>query len=361
MPECVACFLPSGYLSDHSPCVVSFLDYSINNWHPFKFFNMWNDHESFLDVIREAWDVDIYGTDQFIFCRKLKLLKQPLKLLNSKHYSHISTRATKAKKDLDDALVSLHDDPTNPMLQDYVKALRNSCWKLCVAKRNFYVQKAKCKHLVDGDRVTKFFHDLVKRNCKRNYIATIVKDDGSRSSSLSKVGDAIVHYYRALLSVEVSCEPISHGVLDKEPKVPIEAVEDLCKSVTHGEVHELMFKMGNDKAASPDGYSALFFKKVWCIVGDDVSKTALKFFNNGSMLKQFNHASIALIPKGSHASSVSDHKPISYCNVVYKAISKILTNWLTSVLPLLADKALAAFVKGRCMTSNIHFAQELVL
>jgi hypothetical protein len=199
MQECMADFLPSGCLSDHSPCIVSFLDYSINKRYPFKFFNMWADHDSFLEVVREAWDMDIYGSDQFAVCRKLKLLKGPLQRLNAKHFSHLSTRATKAKEELDVALMSLHDDPTNLVLQDQVRALRASCWKLGSAERNFYVQKAKCKYLVDGDRRTKFFHDLVKRNRKRNYIAAIVKEDGSRSSSPMEVGEAFVHYYRVLL------------------------------------------------------------------------------------------------------------------------------------------------------------------
>jgi hypothetical protein len=124
----------------------------------------------------------------------------------------------KAKEELNDALVSLHDDPTNLVLQDHAKALRASCWKLGDAERNFYVQKVKCKYLVDGDRDTNFFHDLVQCNRKRNCIATIVKEDGSRSSSLMEVGAAFVHYYRVLLGVEMPCEPISPSVLDMGPK-----------------------------------------------------------------------------------------------------------------------------------------------
>jgi hypothetical protein len=65
----------------------------------------------------------------------------------------------------------------------------------------------------------------------------------------------------------------------------------------------------------------------------------MEFFSNGSLLKQFNHALIALIPKGSHVSSVLDYRPISCCNIVYKVTSKILANWLTIVLLMLVDKA----------------------
>jgi hypothetical protein len=124
-----------------------------------------------------------------------------------------------------------------------------------------------------------------------------------------EVGEPFVHYYRGLLGEDVSCEPISINVLNMGPKVPLKAMSDLCKPVTQEEVHEVIFNMGNNKAHGPDSYSALFFKKAWSIVGEDISKAIMEFFKNGSLLKQLNHALIALIPKGSHASSVSDYRP----------------------------------------------------
>jgi hypothetical protein len=138
--------------------------------------------------------------------------------------------------------------------------------------------------------------------------------------------------------MEMPCEPISQDVLDSGPIVPIEAMDDLCARVTYEEIRGVILKMGNDKALGPDGYSTIFFKKAWSIVGDAISKSVLEFFNNGLLLKQLNHALIALIPKGSHASFVSDYRPISCCNVVYKVISKILANRLSTVLPILVDK-----------------------
>jgi hypothetical protein len=75
------------------------------------------------------------------------------------------------------------------------------------------------------------------------------------------IGATFVHYYRARLDKEMPCEPISHSVLDMGLKVSIEAMEDLCKQVTREKIRRVIFKMGNDKAPRPDGYSALFFKK----------------------------------------------------------------------------------------------------
>jgi hypothetical protein len=109
----------------------------------------------------------------------------------------------------------------------------------------------------------------------------------------------------------------------------MEAMDDLCTRVTHEEVCGAFFNMGNNKAPGPYSYSTLFFKKAWSIVGDAVSKAVMEFFNNGSFLKQLNHALIALIPKGSHASSMADYRPISFIMLCTKSSPRFwLVGWL---------------------------------
>ena len=44
------------------------------------------------------------------------------------------------------------------------------------------------------------------------------------------------------------------------------------------------------------------------------------FFDSGTMPRGLNNTFIALIPKGEGSSRLSQFRPISLCNVVYKAI-----------------------------------------
>lgn len=71
-----------------------------------------------------------------------------------------------------------------------------------------------------------------------------------------------------------------------------------------------------------------------------------KFFANSALLEQLNNAMVALIPKGKHAPTVGDFRPISCCNVVYKVITKVLAKRLSPILNCLLDKAQGAFEKG---------------
>ncbi|KAK6119511.1 hypothetical protein DH2020_046746 [Rehmannia glutinosa] len=210
----MANFLPSGCLSDHSSYIVSLLDVIANTNRPFRFFNMWASHADFNDLVATNWNLYVRGTKQFMLCKKLKHLKRPLKELNNKHFSHISSRAAKAKEDLERAQLQLHDDPTNVDLQNFVATMRKQSMSLSEAERCFYYQKAKCKHLNQSDRGTKFFHDLVKRNKKRNQIVSVCKEDGHPTTSMDEVAKEFTKFYECLLGTADSCEPIDPDIIN---------------------------------------------------------------------------------------------------------------------------------------------------
>ncbi|KAL2250161.1 UNVERIFIED_CONTAM: Retrovirus-related Pol polyprotein from type-2 retrotransposable element R2DM [Sesamum indicum] len=104
----------------------------------------------------------------------------------------------------------------------------------------------------------------------------------------------------------------------------------------------------------------MLFNKAWNVVGDQGCKAVLDFFRSGQMLRQLNHAIIALVPKSEHSTSVADYRPISCCNVIYKAITKIISDRLAPALEHLIDRCQATFVGGCNITDNIFLAQEMV-
>ena len=74
-------------------------------------------------------------------------------------------------------------------------------------------------------------------------------------------------------------------------------------------------------------------------MGNQFCQAVKEFFSSGSLLKQINHTTVVLIPKNAHASVVTDYRPISCCNVLYKVISKILATRMVPVLGSIIDQA----------------------
>jgi hypothetical protein len=108
----------------------------------------------------------------------------------------------------------------------------------------------------------------------------------------------------------------------------------LLKPFSPKEVGHALAYMNPLKAPNPDGFRVCFFQRHWPTVGDSFRKAALDFLNLGIFDHSVNSTFIVLIQKISPPSSVSDFKPISLCNVVYKIVAKVLANSLKQVLPL---------------------------
>lgn len=94
-------YLAPGCISYHSCYIVAFdvVDKRHNN--SFKFFNMWTLHENFDRIVRNNWNTNKEGALQYMLKQKLGNIKKPLKTLNNKHFSHISSRAKVAREELE--------------------------------------------------------------------------------------------------------------------------------------------------------------------------------------------------------------------------------------------------------------------
>ncbi|GKF71287.1 hypothetical protein Tco_0207401, partial [Tanacetum coccineum] len=118
-------------------------------------------------------------------------------------------------------------------------------------------------------------------------------------------------------------------------KLDPETAEELVIPVSDDEIKKALFDIEDNKASGPDGYTSKFFKSAWSVVGKDTCSAVKEFFSSGKLLGEFNASIISLIPKVVVPKKVIDYRPISCCNVVYKTISKVITNRLKRVLGLL--------------------------
>ena len=93
-------------------------------------------------------------------------------------------------------------------------------------------------------------------------------------------------------------------------------------------------------------------------MGDEVCAVVLNILNSDQMPAELNMTHLALIPKVKTPKSVTEFRPISFCNVLYKLVPKVLANRLKKILPFIIDSTQSAFIPGRLISDNVLAAYE---
>lgn len=126
------------------------------------------------------------------------------------------------------------------------------------------------------------------------------------------------------------------------------------------EIQSLFFKLNPNKAPGPDGLTSAFFKSAWDVLGEEVTRSIQHFFNSSFLPATANATILTLVPKFPGASKISDFRPISCLNTIYKVISRLLVTRLKPILPQLILPCQTAFVKDRLLLENTILASELI-
>jgi hypothetical protein len=95
-------------------------------------------------------------------------------------------------------------------------------------------------------------------------------------------------------------------------------------------------------------------------VGHDVTHAIKDFFTSGKLLQEINHTRIPLVPKVSTPTYITDYRPIACCNVLYKCITKIISDRVKGGLAHIVSINQSAFIPGRRISDNIMLTQELM-
>ncbi|OMO59710.1 reverse transcriptase [Corchorus capsularis] len=237
--------------------------------------------------------------------------------------------------------------------------LREEINRLLEEEESFWLQWSRVNWLSEGDRNTSFFHAQASKRRKKNSIEQLEGENGRLSDDPVEIQDIASAYFKKLFisSGSKHYDEILEAV---NPSITTEMNEHLLADFTAEEIFTALKQIHPTKAPGPDGMPVFFFKKFWHIVGSDVTSFCLDFFHGNLDLSIANKTHIVLIPKVDKPKNITQFRPISLCNVLYKIISKVLVNRLKSILPVCISESQSAFVPGRLITDNILVAFELL-
>ena len=149
----------------------------------------------------------------------------------------------------------------------------------------------------------------------------MIAPDGSLLANEEKLREEAPKFYENLFNNTSYCSSLSKLVIEKV--LTQEAVDWLIRPISDTEVKKAIFQFNPDKAPGSDGYNTHSFQRHWSIVGKYVTSAIKSSFQNGRLLKEINHTLLILVPKSHNATFLTEYRPISCCQLLYKCISKV--------------------------------------
>ena len=165
-------------------------------------------------------------------------------------------------------------------------------------------------------------------------------------------------YFGTLFSTEGPTD-FEQALDGLRPLVTEEMNSRLLIEPTEEEIKTALFQMHPNKAPGPDGMHALFFQKFWHVVGNDIITFVKRWWKGEVGLEDINKTCVVLIPKCANPKRMTEFRPISCCNVLYKIISKTMANKLKPLLCDIISENQSAFVPKRLITDNALIAFEI--
>lgn len=238
-----------------------------------------------------------------------------------------------------------------------VHAVKGEINELLSKEEIMWKQRSRALWLAEGDKNTSFFHKKATSRKARNSIKGLEDANGIWQTSPEKIEEICVQYYQSLFSTDGTAE-IDSFLEGMNTRVTQSMNAQLLLDFSSEEVNIALQQMHPLKSPGPDGLPTLFYQKYWEIVGADITQEVLHILNSGHMPLEVNHTHLALIPKVKFPSKINEFRPISLCNVIYKLVSKVLSNRLKKLLPSIVSENQSAFVAGRLIIDNILVAFE---
>lgn len=319
----------------------------------FKFLSSWLAHPDFDNQVHNSWRLGSTWSDN------ITRFTETLIGWNKRVFGNIFQRKKRILSRLEGINKKLMEGETPRLL-----SIKGSLWQeyttILHEEEAYWFQQARSNWICLGDRKTRFFHSSTLAKRIRKKIEAMLDSNGNWVYDDKELQVLVTNFFQSLYtSVSLNHDSFL-ATTNNFPVLQDEISTGLTSPISFEETTRALFQMGNYKAPGSDGIHAMFYKSKWDVVGPIIYGCIREAYENPSSIKHFNQTLLTLVPKSEDPTTPVQFRPIALCNVIYKILTKVLSNRMQSFLPALINKTQCSFVPGRHMVDNAIILQEVI-
>jgi exonuclease III len=213
-----------------------------------------------------------------------------------------------------------------------------------------------------GEKNSKFFLNLEKRNHNMKCITKLINDNKEEITEHTKILEYEQSFYEKLYSVPMNNLTNEEKTQAREtfidtdlPRISEPEKESCEHPISIEEIGKALKELKNGKAPGTDGFTPDFYKFFWILIKSTVLDSLKYAYEVEKLSIDQRRGVINLIPKKSKDPRLlKNWRPISLLNTDYKIITKVLANRLKKVLPSVINPDQVAYLKNRFIGQNIR-------
>ena len=220
--------------------------------------------------------------------------------------------------------------------------------------------RSRARWVEDGEKVSSYFCAMEKRNYVNKAMNCLNIND-EMITDKAKIAEEVKNFYETLYSkTDVQDLSIS-DLVENVPQLNQIEAEQLEGILELEELSESLKNMNNRKSPGSDGFTVEFFKVFWGKLGGWVLRSLNEGFRKGELSQTQKEGVIICIPKGENdRDKLTNWRPISLLNIVYKIGSSSIANRIKNVLPSIISEDQTGFIKNRYIGDNIRLIFDIM-
>ena len=226
------------------------------------------------------------------------------------------------------------------------------------------ILRAKCRWHNEGEKNTKYFLNLEKRNYKQGTISQLKLDDEQFVSTDKEILNECETYKRLYSSSKGSQNELTNSIffgMQTEKNLNL-TEQKACKGLlSKEECLKALKDMECNKTPGSVGLPAEFYKVFWNDISDLFLNSINYAYRSGQLSVTQRRGIIKLIPKkDAEPNLIKNSRPISLLNCDYKIAAKAIANRFKQVIPNIINYGQTGFLKGRFIGENIRLIDGII-